>query len=55
MTDTQIELPPDPILERREIIHQRAAQTLGRRNLASRAFLTMLLLAFLLALVPLGS
>jgi phosphate transport system permease protein len=55
MTDTQIELPPDPILERREIIHQRAAQTLGRRNLASRAFLAILLLAFVLALVPLGS
>jgi phosphate transport system permease protein len=55
MTDTLERLPPDPILERRELIQTRAAQTLGRRTLVSRVFLSMLLAALLLALVPLCS
>jgi len=48
-------LPPDPILERRDIIQRRAAKTLRRRNMTSKAFLSFLVGAFLLALVPLGS
>jgi phosphate transport system permease protein len=55
MTDTLERLPPDPILERRELIQTRAAKTLGRRTLISRVFLSMLLGALILALVPLGS
>ena len=52
---TLTELPPDPIIERREIIQARAAKTLMRRTIISRAFLGLLLLAFIIALVPLGS
>jgi phosphate transport system permease protein len=55
MTDTLTNLPPDPILERRHEIHERAARTIGRRTLISRVYVTMLLAAFVLALVPLGS
>jgi phosphate transport system permease protein len=55
MTDTLTNLPPDPILERRAEIQKRAAQTIGRRSLVSKLFLIMLVSAFLLALVPLGS
>ncbi len=55
MSKTTLELPPDPILERREEIQKRAAQTLGRRTLVSKAFLVMLVLMFLVALLPLGS
>ena len=55
MTDTLTNLPPDPILERRAEIQKRAAETIGRRTLLSKIFLVMLVLAFLLALVPLGS
>src|ERR1039458_9781724 len=55
MSMTDLDLPPDPILERRQEIQKRAAQTIGRRSLASRIFLGVLLLAFVAALVPLGS
>jgi phosphate transport system permease protein len=55
MTDTLTSLPPDPILERRAEIQKRAAQTIGRRTLVSKLFLFTLVVAFLLALVPLGS
>ena len=55
MSTTLTELPPDPILERRHEIQKRAAQTIGRRTLLSKIFLTFLVGAFILALVPLGS
>ena len=55
MSTTLSELPPDPILERRHEIQKRAAQTIGRRTLLSKIFLTVLVGAFILALVPLGS
>jgi phosphate transport system permease protein len=55
MSTTLTELPPDPILERRHEIQKRAAQTIGRRTLLSKIFLTFLVGAFMLALVPLGS
>jgi phosphate transport system permease protein len=55
MSMTDLDLPPDPILERRQEIQKRAAQTIGRRTVASRAFLLVLLLAFVVALIPLGS
>jgi phosphate transport system permease protein len=55
MSDVLTDLPPDPILERREMIQKRAAQTIGRRTLVSKVFLSLLLMAFALALVPLGS
>ena len=52
---TLTELPPDPIIERRQIIQARAAKTLMRRTIVSRTFLGLLLLAFVIALVPLIS
>jgi phosphate transport system permease protein len=55
MSDTLTNLPPDPILERRQQIHERAAQTIGRRTLVSKMYVFALLAAFILALVPLGS
>jgi len=55
MSLAQLELPPDPILERRAEIQRRASQTIGRRTLVSKAFLAVLLVAFVVALVPLGS
>ena len=55
MTDTLVSLPPDPILERRELVQTRAAKTLGRRTLLSRVFIAMLVAALVLAIVPLGS
>ena len=55
MSATLVDLPPDPILERRHEIQQRAAQTIGRRTLFSRLFTSALVAAFLVALVPLGS
>lgn len=55
MTDTLLDLPPDPILERRAEIQRRAAQTIGRRALLSRLLLTSLGAAFVIALIPLGS
>jgi phosphate transport system permease protein len=55
MSMTLADLPPDPILERRHEIQRRAAQTIGRRTLVSRVFVTVLTSAFLLSLIPLGS
>lgn len=55
MSNTLVELPPDPILERRREIQRRAAQTIGRRSLVSKILLAVLVGAFFLALVPLGS
>lgn len=55
MTDTLTALPPDPIIERRALIHERAAHTLRRRTWLSRVFLSLFVLAFLVALVPLVS
>ncbi len=55
MTNLLSQLPPDPILERRRAIQSRAAQTIGRRTLVSKAFLSVLVGAFLLSLLPLGS
>jgi phosphate transport system permease protein len=55
MTDLLTQLPPDPILERRAIIHARAAKTIRRRTWISNFFLAALVAAFLIALIPLGS
>jgi phosphate transport system permease protein len=55
MVDTLTELPPDPILERRETIQRLAAQTIRRRSISSAIFLWVMMLAFFIALVPLGS
>jgi phosphate transport system permease protein len=55
MSDVLTELPPDPIIERRRVIQERAGQTLGRRQLISRVTISLLLGAFLIALIPLGS
>lgn len=55
MSDLLTELPPDPIIERRRVIQERAAQTLGRRQLVSRITVTLLVGAFVVALIPLGS
>jgi phosphate transport system permease protein len=55
MSDLLTELPPDPILERRRVIQERATQTIGRRQLVSRITVTLLVGAFVVALIPLGS
>lgn len=55
MTSVISGLPPDPILERRQLIQLKASQSLGRRTLASRVLVSSLVVALLIALVPLGS
>ena len=48
-------LPPDPILERRQLIQLRASQSLARRTLVSRVMTGLLWACLLVTLVPLGS
>ena len=36
MTDVLMDLPPDPILERRRVIQETASKKIGRRQLNSR-------------------
>lgn len=48
-------LPPDPIMERRQLIQLRASQSLARRTLTSRILTGLLWTALLIAFVPLGS
>jgi phosphate transport system permease protein len=55
MTDQLLELPPDPLIERRRIVQQKAADSLGRRVFISRVYIAVLVLAFAAVLVPLGS
>lgn len=55
MTDVLEQLPPDPMLERRRLIHERAAETIGRRALISKAFVGTLIACFVIALIPLAS
>ncbi|MGH9020197.1 MAG: phosphate ABC transporter permease PstA [Acidimicrobiales bacterium] len=55
MSNSLVDLPPDPILERRAEIQRRAAQTIGRRTLVSKLFVGLLVGAFIIALVPLGA
>lgn len=55
MNNQLLQLPPDPLLERRRIVQQKAADSLGRRVFISRLFITLLVLAFVAVLVPLGS
>ena len=50
-----LELPPDPILERRQLIHERAAHTIGRRTVVSRAWMSVLVAALVIAMIPLFS
>jgi phosphate transport system permease protein len=47
------ELPPDPILERRELVQRTAAHTLARRTRTSKVMVALCGLALVLALVPL--
>ncbi|MGD0439499.1 MAG: phosphate ABC transporter permease PstA [Acidimicrobiales bacterium] len=54
MSTTVIEgVPPDPILERRELVQRVARKTLDRRVLVSRAMVGLCGVALLVALVPL--
>jgi phosphate transport system permease protein len=54
MTTATIEgVPPDPMLERRELIQNVALKTLKRRMLVSKAVIVILGAALVLALVPL--
>jgi len=46
-------IPPDPILERREMVQRVARKTLDRRILISRGMVGLCGVALLLALVPL--
>jgi phosphate transport system permease protein len=48
-------LPPDPILERRQLIQLRASQSIARRTLTSRLLVASLVAGLLIALIPLGS
>jgi phosphate transport system permease protein len=47
------QLPPDPILQRREEIRAITARTLGRRTQSSRIFIALISLALIIALIPL--
>ena len=54
MTATLIEgVPPDPMLERREMVQQVALRTLRRRMVTSKVVVGLCGLAFVIALVPL--
>jgi phosphate transport system permease protein len=54
MTTVMIDgVPPDPMLERRELIQRVAHKTLNRRMLTSRVIIGLCGLAFVVALVPL--
>ena len=55
MSSTITGLPPDPILERRELIQLRASQTVKRRTMVSRGFTGLLWAGLVIALIPLGS
>jgi phosphate transport system permease protein len=46
-------LPADPILERRALIQEISTRTMARRNLKSRAFMTLLGATLAIALIPL--
>ncbi|MDE3064605.1 MAG: phosphate ABC transporter permease PstA [Acidobacteriota bacterium] len=48
-------LPPDPILERRQLIQLRASQTMARRTMTSRAVIAALVAGVVISLIPLGS
>ncbi|MGC1420049.1 MAG: phosphate ABC transporter permease PstA [Acidimicrobiales bacterium] len=48
-------LPPDPILERRQLIQLAATRSLARRTLMSRVVTGLLWASLVVALVPLGS
>lgn len=48
-------LPPDPILERRQLIQLAASRSVARRTLMSRIAIGLLWVCLLIALVPLGS
>jgi phosphate transport system permease protein len=52
-TTTEVQIPPDPMLERRELIQRVAHQTLRRRMLVSRLVVGLCGVALLAALVPL--
>ena len=55
MSSTINGLPPDPILERRELIQLRASQTIARRTMVSRVVTGLLWVGLVIALIPLGS
>lgn len=55
MTTIVSGLPPDPILERRQLIQLRASQSLARRTLVSRLVTVLLATSLAVALVPLAS
>ena len=52
---TTLSLPPDPVLERRQLIQLRASQRLARRTMASRLVTFVVVTCLIVALVPLGS
>ncbi len=55
MSSTIVGLPPDPILERRQLIQLKASQSLARRTMTSRVVVGLMWVALVIALVPLGS
>jgi phosphate transport system permease protein len=48
-------LPPDPILERRQLIQLRASRSLARRTFVSRISVGLVAVSLLVAMIPLGS
>ena len=55
MATISTSLPPDPVLERRQLIQLRASQRLARRTMESRISTVVIVTCLLIALVPLGS
>jgi phosphate transport system permease protein len=55
MTDVLMDLPPDPILERRRVIQETASKKIGRRQLNSRILSGVFGLTLVLSLIPLVS
>ncbi len=54
MSETLVELPPDPIYDRRVQVQAIAAKSIGRRTIMSKMFMGMISTTLVVALVPLG-
>jgi len=53
MTSIIADLPPDPILERRQQIQSLASRSIGRRSLVSKTVLISLVVGLVIAVIPL--
>ena len=53
MTDLLAKLPPDPLLERRRVVQLMSQKTQRARSLRSSLFLSLLVSALMVAIIPL--